>query len=386
MGKTVKSTLNDVKKIVEQRKGELLIDKYEGYRVKFSIKCSNGHIFNTCLFYLRLGGWCPECSTGISERITKKYFELLFNNKFLKVKLKELKTKKGGNLELDGYCKELNIAFEYNGEQHYKFNKKYHKNRTLEIIKQCDRKKKYLCKKNKIILITVPYYIKYENIGKYIIKQCKLRNINIPNEDYTLDYKLFEDIYHSDKLEQLNNLINNKGGKLLTQIYPDKNSKIKIQCSKGHTWETKIGNIKSGNWCIHCNPRTPITFDEVKRLVKEKWHGEIISKKFTPLLNYKCKNGHIFKKNHTHPKTKWCPRCARLNRKKKYNIEYIKEYSKQFNIECISEIYENSYKRLLFKYSCGHIIKLFINEIKEHNICGRCNNPHFLINKIKGVA
>ena len=45
-------------------------------------------------------------------------------------------------LELDGYCEELDIAFEYNGEQHYKYIPYFHnKGRTLEMQQLRDKQK-----------------------------------------------------------------------------------------------------------------------------------------------------------------------------------------------------------------------------------------------------
>jgi hypothetical protein len=75
-------------------------------------------------------------------------------------------------MELDGFCKELNLAFEYNGIQHYKFVKFFH--RTLEKLKirQLDDIRKIeLCKKNNINLIIIPYNIK--NIKTFILEKCE---------------------------------------------------------------------------------------------------------------------------------------------------------------------------------------------------------------------
>jgi len=57
--------------------------------------------------------------------------------------------------EIDGYCEELNLAFEYNGEQHYKEHKIWHREKTLEDQKKRDAKLKRLCKKSNINLISI---------------------------------------------------------------------------------------------------------------------------------------------------------------------------------------------------------------------------------------
>lgn len=63
--------------------------------------------------------------------------------------------------ELDGYCEELSIAFEYQGEPHYYFIEFFHK--TIRIFLErhlADKIKQVLCRKNDIKLITIPYFIK----------------------------------------------------------------------------------------------------------------------------------------------------------------------------------------------------------------------------------
>ncbi len=69
-------------------------------------------------------------------------------------------------MELDGYCEKLNLALEYHGKQHYedikffrKKGKEYLKKRLLD-----DRTKSKICKKKGIVLIEVPYTVKFEEM------------------------------------------------------------------------------------------------------------------------------------------------------------------------------------------------------------------------------
>ena len=76
------------------------------------------------------------------------------------------------------YNPELRLACEYNGQQHYKFNKFMHKGSSTNFQNQQyrDIMKRDLCKKNNINLIEVPYTIKHDDIEQYII--YKLKNLN----------------------------------------------------------------------------------------------------------------------------------------------------------------------------------------------------------------
>jgi hypothetical protein len=66
-------------------------------------------------------------------------------------------------MHLDGYNKNLKLAFEFNGSQHYIFYPKYHK-KYKDFIQQQerDRVKADLCKKNDIILIITPHTLDYD--------------------------------------------------------------------------------------------------------------------------------------------------------------------------------------------------------------------------------
>lgn len=75
----------------------------------------------------------------------------------------------GHNLELDCYNDELKIAVEYNGEQHYKYIPYFHNSKdAFYNLKYRDDMKQRLCDQNGIILITVPYTVKHDDIEMYI--------------------------------------------------------------------------------------------------------------------------------------------------------------------------------------------------------------------------
>lgn len=67
----------------------------------------------------------------------------------------------GYNLELDCFNRDLMIAVEYNGEQHYKYIPYFHKTKdAFYNLKYRDDMKKRLCLENGIKLIIVPYTVK----------------------------------------------------------------------------------------------------------------------------------------------------------------------------------------------------------------------------------
>lgn len=64
-----------------------------------------------------------------------------------------LKNHTGFNLELDGYCETLKLAFEHQGNQHFQIKTGF--NSDLDTIKQNDQLKKIRCKENGIKLLII---------------------------------------------------------------------------------------------------------------------------------------------------------------------------------------------------------------------------------------
>lgn len=75
-------------------------------------------------------------------------------------------------LELDCYNEELQIAVEYNGEQHYKW-PNFTNQTYQQFLDQAarDQLKRELCDRNGVYLIVVPYHVPYDNIPAFIMSQ-----------------------------------------------------------------------------------------------------------------------------------------------------------------------------------------------------------------------
>jgi hypothetical protein len=103
-------------------------------------------------------------------------------------------------MELDGYNKSLDVAFEAQGEQHYHLVPYFHK--TLKDFEQRiedDLKKLELCKLNNVTLIRIPYYVHPNNIQRYITnKYERLSNKKMP-EIPKIDYNKFYDTKDDQK-------------------------------------------------------------------------------------------------------------------------------------------------------------------------------------------
>jgi len=150
----------------------------EGYKIvidgetslsEATIECPKGHVFKTTPSRFKKGGRCPnsECRHYIREALCRTVFERLFQEQFPKINgkksfIKSLKTDR--HLELDGYSDKLKIAFEYQGEQHYKAIARFGNN--ISNIQKIDRYKAEQCKIFGVSLLQIPHYKLRRNMDK----------------------------------------------------------------------------------------------------------------------------------------------------------------------------------------------------------------------------
>jgi hypothetical protein len=315
-------TIEEMKEIAESKGGKCLSKEYVNNSTCLKWKCKEGHIWYAIPANIKkkLGRWCPICSTGISERICRKYFETIFNKKFSKSKPKWLVNSRGNLMELDGYCKELGLALEYQGKQHFIQHELFHRELSLRQRKEDDKLKSRLCKSHGVIVIQVPYTITYENMGNFIIQKCRKNGIKIPKIE-NIDYKMF-DVFSKEKIKEMEEIAKIKGGRCLSRKYVNSHIKLEWQCKKGHIWKTDPSHIKScGTWCPKCSQKensdrqklNMLGLENMKSIAKSRG-GTCLSRVYAGAnskLKWSCSKGHIWFARANHVKRgSWCPWCA----------------------------------------------------------------------------
>lgn len=306
-----KSGINIAQKIAEERNGRCLSEEYVVSKYHLMWQCYFQHVWFASLSNVKKGTWCPKCNINIGEEITRKIFEILFDTKFIKIRPKWL-----NGLELDGYCEKLNLAFEYDGIQHYKFIKYFHKTKEeFHKRKGMDNIKNDLCIKNNITLLRIPYYIKFDDIKNYIITLCNNNKIIIPN-DIDINHEDFKDIYKlkENKLKEVQKIIENKGGTLLSNVYINSKTKLRVECGKGHIWEINSENIKYDYWCPYCARNKKHTIEKMQEFAKSK-NGKCLSKEYvndhTKIL-WQCEYTHQWMATASNIlQGRWCPTCGK---------------------------------------------------------------------------
>ena len=155
-----KHIIEDCYEFAKNKNGLCLSTECEDNKTNMKWQCSEGHQWTTTFCIIKNhGSWCPNCASFRSEKLCRGIFEELLLEPFPTKRPPFLE-----GLELDGYNESLNIAFEYNGKQHYEFIKHFHNNiEKFNRQKARDKKKYSICQKRGLNLIIIPYQYDFRN-------------------------------------------------------------------------------------------------------------------------------------------------------------------------------------------------------------------------------
>jgi hypothetical protein len=108
------------------------------------------------------------------ERYVRHLLETFFRYKFPSVRPVWLKNPKTGrNMELDCYCKEMNLCVEIDGVQHHKYLPYFHKGGYQEFLemKERDQMKNVLIKQRGLHLVRLPHTVADQDIEAYLLAE-----------------------------------------------------------------------------------------------------------------------------------------------------------------------------------------------------------------------
>lgn len=325
-----RADLKDIKNLAISRGGRCLSKTYKGAHEKLLFECNNGHQWQAKANAIKNGTWCPVCRTPIGENIARLLLEHLFKERFKKSYPPWLMSKEGTQLELDGYCKKLKIAFEHQGAQHFSPNN--HFAESFERRIELDETKRLLCKKNGVRLIELLQAGEKKGASEIFSElKAELRRleIDIPSDFSIVDFDENAAYINNESFETLKKIkeiAKKKGGECLSNLYGGHYYKLKFRCKEGHFWKTDPATIKRGSWCPECarNSR-PVkqpkyTLEDMDRLAKEK-KGRCLTRTFkngSSRIEWECERGHRWEAvAYSVIRGTWCKSCAAIERNKR---------------------------------------------------------------------
>ncbi|MHA1658344.1 MAG: hypothetical protein ACTSUT_04375 [Promethearchaeota archaeon] len=199
---------------------------------------------------------------------------------------------------------------------------------------------------------------------------------NIVKCSYCFPDKTKED-YHNE----IKDIIELKGGKLLSDEYINARTKVLVECDKGHIWLVTSNDLKSGYWCKRCfiEDRRKKIYEEIMNIVDNKG-GKLHSIKFrgkhkSAIAKITCENGHTINIRTDSIKLgKWCLKCF-LDKDKKYKL--LKEFIKSKGGKLLSEEYIHSHSKVLVECNKGHRWLVTPTNLKSGTWCPECSNGKY---------
>ena len=140
-----------------------------------------------------------------------------------------------------------------------------------------------------------------------------------------------------------------RGGVCHSKFYKNVTSKLVWECEKNHLWETSAEVIRKGSWCPVCSRerRSKYSIDDMIKLAS-KYNGLCLSEKYInnkTKLKWQCSKGHTFERS---PKSVikgvWCTICPRKekpNYHNRYSIKDMKDIALLKGGKCLSTHYKN---------------------------------------------
>lgn len=155
--KSPREYLKAMQKMAESRGGKLVSTAWQGSAAQYEFRDATDHAFTSDYSNVMRGRWSPY-EGKISEPLCRQVLEHLFEGDFPSTRSVLLPEHNGTEFawELDGYCEEKRLAFEYQGHPcHWN-----PEDPNYEKTSQRDAQKKVLCDELGITLIQIPPFTK----------------------------------------------------------------------------------------------------------------------------------------------------------------------------------------------------------------------------------
>ena len=378
--KSSEDYLNEMRTIAKNNGGELLSNEWLGRKEKYRFIDLNSMEFECPYLTLMMGVWVPERGL-VSEPICIQAIEHIFGYQFKKTK-KILTAKilnRTNPLELDGYCKELNIAFEFQGFRSH-WDEKYPS--YLET-KERDDLKKLFCKQLGIVLVEIPPFKKnstkwnssevLEHILESIYKAYSEYNMDMPKLNTNgFEINLGKISNNDEMLKELRIVAQSNNGKLISTKWKGNEEKYIFELEDGRTFERKASIIKICGWPKDLEMLFKTNEDYLQELkdIAEANGGKLLSTEYLGVKEkylFELSNGKTFKQTaDTIRHYGWPKNLRQLLTKGEDYLEELRQIAKINGCKLLDSEWKGAIKKYCFELQDGRIFERSANSITSN--------------------
>jgi rubredoxin len=172
--------------------------------------------------------------------------------------------------------------------------------------------------------------------------------------------------------EYVKNQIEKENYKLISKEYKNAHIKLKIQCNRGHVYETKYNNFNQGQRCPECAGNKKLIYEFVKDEIERRGY-KLLSKNYInsgSKIKIECEKGHKYKVKYYHFKAgSKCPHCSK---NKKHTFKFIQHEVEKLGYKLLSSEYLNAHTKLRIECEKNHIFQMRFNDLQQGNRCPKC--------------
>lgn len=241
---SVLKTDAQVRAAIEDREWTWVDGVYVNANTPLLLRCQDGHEFRMSLSkLLNSAQWCPACHGSREESIVRHYLEQGLGIGFDQIRTRPdwLVDERGQRLELDGLNVLNAVAFEYQGEHHYK-NVSYGGTRRLdaEEVKRRDRRKLELASERGIALVVVPMLPRdwSDAVAREHVLAALASHFPERRAEFSLRIAASPAFIRKEpeKLEWFRDQCAERGLVLNEATWHGYHGSHSVTCPKGHTW------------------------------------------------------------------------------------------------------------------------------------------------------
>ncbi|MGV3632253.1 MAG: zinc-ribbon domain-containing protein [Bacteroidota bacterium] len=190
--------------------------------------------------------------------------------------------------------------------------------------------------------------------------------------------------WKKDSIDIFQKIAHEKGGECYSDYYENQNTRLTLECSKGHVWSMKAAKVKRGYWCKVCaleirrSKRYLQILEDVRAIAKTK-KGRLISNDYktpTSKLLWECSEKHQWRSTANNIRLgHWCRKCAlkKATEHLKKDMNDCKRLAILNEGHCLSSKYINSQANLTWKCKYGHIWQASYANVKKGTWCRICS-------------
>ncbi len=315
------SYLERLRKVAEERGGQVLSRIYVDEDTRLQFRCADGHRFEQRAADTVRGSWCPRC--GALRRAEKRRSPAM--------------------------ARFLGIVTERRGTV------------LTPVYVNSQTPMRFRCAEGH----------EWQTVPSSIVRGSWCRACGIaerarhPERRVGIPAKQLAEVRN-----RLERIVKRRDGDILPPGFVGFKAPMTLRCKHGHRWTAPPASIQKGTWCPRCKEASLMS---ANRELAERRGGECLSRTARSgqeLLEWRCALGHRFRRTgEVIKRGVWCPICRQVARGE---IERMKQIALERGGECLSDRYVDAATRLRWRCRDGHVWSAVPGMIVRGHWCRRC--------------